>query len=77
MKNNYQIYFVYNDNDKDNVVWINYCYWITSDNIVYSWHHFPDYFNDTIGLGGKLFLGDVDWDNPYEIKKVYLLEWIE
>lgn len=77
LKNNYQLYYVYNDNEKENILWVNYCYWITCDNIVYVWHHFPDYFNDTYGLGGKLFLGDVDWDNPYEIKKIYLLEWFD
>ena len=69
--------FIYGDNDLENVVWINYCYWITSENVVYLWHHFPDNYIDTSGLGGKLFVGEIDWDNPNEIKKVYILEWFD
>ncbi|EKE39597.1 hypothetical protein ENUP19_0229G0010 [Entamoeba nuttalli] len=74
---NNNLLFIYGDNDTDNVVWVNYCYWITCDNVIYLWHHFPEYYIDTTGFGGDLFVGCVDWDNPNEIKKVYVLEWVE
>lgn len=75
LPSNHDLLFIYNDNDVENVAWVNYCYWICSDNVVYVWHHFPDNYIDTIGLGGDLFVGDVDWDNSSAIKCVYLLEW--
>ncbi|KAL7713900.1 TLDc domain-containing protein [Entamoeba marina] len=74
---NEELLFVYGDNDKDNVVWVNYCYWICGDNIAYVWHHFPDWYLDTSSLGGDIFVGDVDWDNPNEIRKVYVMEWLD
>ena len=68
--------FVYGDNDNENVVWVNYCYWICADNTAYLWHHFADWYNDTTELGGNVFTGGIDWDNPVEIENVYILEWI-
>ncbi|ELP94456.1 hypothetical protein EIN_047490 [Entamoeba invadens IP1] len=74
---NGDLLFVYGDNDTENVVWVNYCFWICMDNVVFLWHHFSEKYEDTSKLGGDLFVGVKDWDFPNEIKKVVVLEWLQ